>query len=679
MNRINEKWQAIILVTLVISFLSVGFSSYIIYTKKNNVDKIMNIQKNHIQSLIITIEKFNTERYQERIKSLLDIKASPAREKMLLAFKQQNRELLFQLSSPFYEILKKEDSNFYSFAWILDNNRVFLKLHDPDSFGDEVGLFRSDISKANKNYLQNTGYKAGHSGIQYRITQPVLYNGKHLGVVQFGLKDTFLLELINENMGIPAAIVIPNKIAGIIDSSSLPKFIGSTNTVQSFFIKKFNSEDIDWRLNEQQLNLDGRNYYILKIEDLPDFSGEPQGAVFISFDITDQITSLWKTIRFIIFLSVTFLIISITYLYKSLDGLLQKNIDLNKTLVEINSNLEIEVKKLNLAVNTAGDAILMTDERGFITYVNTAFTDIYNFHKNDIIGKTTVAIFKEGAKNFDEYVEYGRDLKNGQKVESELQYETNKGDLLTVEISSSPIFDHNNKIIGFLSIQRNITERKLIEKKIKYALSEKEALLRELYHRTQNNMQIISSMLSIKRSFIDNNVVADVFTDIDLKIQSMSLVHQKLFDSQDLSNINLKDYIKELCELYIDGYALDPTNITLIFDLEDITALIDIAIPLGLILSELESNSLKHAFPGGRKGKINIKLTELDEDFIELVYSDNGVGVPVNFKFKNQTTLGIETICMLAEDQLNGDVVFKNKNGVCFTVKFKKDIYKERI
>ena len=98
MNRINKKWQAIILVTLIISFLSVGFSSYIIYDKRANVDKLMDIQKRNIHAVIITIEKFNTDRYQERIISLLDIKASPAREKMLLAFKQQNREDLIKLS-----------------------------------------------------------------------------------------------------------------------------------------------------------------------------------------------------------------------------------------------------------------------------------------------------------------------------------------------------------------------------------------------------------------------------------------------------------------------------------------------------------------------------------------------------------------------------------------------------
>ena len=137
---------------------------------------------------------------------------------------------------------------------------------------------------------------------------------------------------------------------------------------------------------------------------------------------------------------------------------------------------------------------------------------------------------------------------------------------------------------------------------------------------------------------------------------------------------NLNDYVRELCELFINGYALDPGKITLKFDLEDITTLIDIAIPLGLVLSELASNSLKHAFPEGTKGNVSIKLSELDEEFI-----DNGIGVPSNFDFLNQKTLGLETICILAEDQLQGNVKFKNDNGVSCTVKFKKYIYKERI
>jgi len=679
MKKINEKWQAIILITLVISLLSTGFSTFIIYNKNASVDKMMTIQQKNIRSIINTIEHINTSRYVERIKSLIDYQVSPERERMLLAFENNNREELYNLSSPFYKVLKKEDPNFSSFGWILSNNTAFLRLNKPELFDDDISNIRPDIVQANIDHKQKIGYQIGKLGLEFKVTQPVSYNDRYIGVIQFGMRDSYLLDLIEDNIGISTAMVIPNRTIDIIEYSKLPKFIDHNYTIQSYDLKVFSSNNIDWTLDKQKISIGDKKFSILKIVDLNDFTGKPQGALFVSIDISNQLSNLWRSIRFIIILSIIFLLFSILFLYKSLNGLIQRNSDLNKTLVEINSNLETEVEKLSQAVNYAGDIIFMTDRDGVFTFINPAFTTIYGFEKVEVLGKSTPRILKSGLMEAEVYTNLWNSLLNGRAVKRELINKTKEGLYIEISCSTSPVFDHDNNIIGFLDIHRDITESKKHEKQIKSALSEKETLLRELYHRTQNNMQLISSMLSLKTLSIDNKIVTDVFADIDLKIQSMALVHQKLFDSQDLSNINLKDYVRELCELLIAGYALEPERIILNFDLEDITVLIDIAIPLGLVLSELTSNSLKHAFPEGTKGNISISLTELDEEFLELIFTDNGIGAPSNFDFLNRKTLGLETIFILAEDQLQGDVQFKNDNGVSCTVKIKKNIYKERI
>jgi two-component sensor histidine kinase len=196
-----------------------------------------------------------------------------------------------------------------------------------------------------------------------------------------------------------------------------------------------------------------------------------------------------------------------------------------------------------------------------------------------------------------------------------------------------------------------------------------ETMLRELYHRTKNNMQVICSMLDLQSKSANDPYIKSAFMEMQNRIYSMALVHQKLYQSQNLSEINLKDYIKELSELLVRNYQLSD-KISLNLDLENIPAVIDSAIPCGLILNELISNSLKYAFPDGGSGLINIELKE-KEGYIELKVSDNGKVLPNDFDFRNRETLGMKTIFLLAENQLQGTIEFSSQNGVSCRVRFR--------
>lgn len=230
-----------------------------------------------------------------------------------------------------------------------------------------------------------------------------------------------------------------------------------------------------------------------------------------------------------------------------------------------------------------------------------------------------------------------------------------------------------------LGVFHDITGRRKAAEALKASLAEKEVLLKELYHRTKNNMQVITSMLALQASAGDDENVKRVFRDTTAKIKAMSLVHQKLYQSKELSSISLGEYSGELARLFIHIYERAGLEINLNENHENISALIDIATPFGLILSELLTNSMKHAFAGKSAGTISLSLSKEPRDVIALRYSDDGPGLGSGFDPREQSGLGLKTIIALAEHQLQGSIEFGGREGFSCTVKFVSDIYKPRV
>jgi PAS domain S-box-containing protein len=231
-------------------------------------------------------------------------------------------------------------------------------------------------------------------------------------------------------------------------------------------------------------------------------------------------------------------------------------------------------------------------------------------------------------------------------------------------------------IIG--SIQ-DITERKQTEEQIKKSLAEKETLLRELYHRTKNNMAVIIALLELQAGALEDERLQKEFSEAQNRIRAMALVHQKLYDASDLSHINLKDYIHELVLLMLKSYSIDPAKITVTAEMEEVFVLIDSAIPCGLILNELLSNTLKYAFSPERGVEIKIQLHRAENGAIELHIADNGVGVPPGFNFRRDGHLGLQNVFTLGEGQLRGQVVFETHPGVACQLRFQDTFYKPRV
>jgi len=209
------------------------------------------------------------------------------------------------------------------------------------------------------------------------------------------------------------------------------------------------------------------------------------------------------------------------------------------------------------------------------------------------------------------------------------------------------------------------------EAQLKASLKEKEVLLQEVHHRVKNNMQIISSLFNLQAGKIKDKQAFEIFKSCQNRVKSMALIHEKLYKSEDLTKVDFAKYSELLTSHLLNSYGINPKLIQINIDIKDVFLDINTAIPCSLIINELISNSLKHAFPGDKKGEIKIKMHSLNKEKIELIVCDDGVGMPEDVDFRNTDSLGLHLVNILAEDQLHGSIKLDRKKGTSFRIRFK--------
>ena len=222
-----------------------------------------------------------------------------------------------------------------------------------------------------------------------------------------------------------------------------------------------------------------------------------------------------------------------------------------------------------------------------------------------------------------------------------------------------------------LTMALDITQRQQAEEKVRASLKEKEVLLRELHHRVKNNMQIISSLLNLQSAHVADPAAVQMFKDTQRRIKSMALVHEKLYQSQSLSTIEFDGYLESLAVHLFHSYENEASGIELVTNMDRILLDIQTAIPCGLLVNELLSNALKHAFPGDRKGRIELELRRLEDDRIFLRVKDDGIGLPGGFDIHKAQTLGIQIVADLVS-QLDGTLEISGDGGTEFRIIFKE-------
>jgi PAS domain S-box-containing protein len=235
------------------------------------------------------------------------------------------------------------------------------------------------------------------------------------------------------------------------------------------------------------------------------------------------------------------------------------------------------------------------------------------------------------------------------------------------------------------ALQAEVTERRRAEKQIKEQLEEKEVLLKEIHHRVKNNLQVISSLLSLQSRYISDNEVVDIFRESQNRIDSMALVHEKLYQSKDMARVDFAEYVLNLTSFLLSSYKVNSKGIILNFNVDNVFLGVDTAIPCGLIINELVSNSLKHGFPSfgthteevTERGEVRIDLYSDNDNRFSLVISDNGIGFPQDLDFRNTKSLGLQLVCTLT-NQLNGAIELNRDGGTKFIITFSELKYKDR-
>ena len=245
---------------------------------------------------------------------------------------------------------------------------------------------------------------------------------------------------------------------------------------------------------------------------------------------------------------------------------------------------------------------------------------------------------------------------------------TKNGSVICCDWYDSALLDESGNLVSLLSLVLDVTERIQAEEQLKASLEEKVVLLKEIHHRVKNNLQIISSLLNLQSDYLEDDRSRDIFKVSQNRIESMALIHEKLYQSKDLARINFAEYVQDLVDSLLSSYELNSGNVSAKIDVDDSLLSLDAAIPCGLIINELVLNSLKHAFPTGTKGEISVTLTKSENNFT-LSVGDNGIGFPAEVDFQNTKSLGLQLVNALI-NQLKGTIELNRNDGVEFKIIF---------
>jgi two-component sensor histidine kinase len=236
----------------------------------------------------------------------------------------------------------------------------------------------------------------------------------------------------------------------------------------------------------------------------------------------------------------------------------------------------------------------------------------------------------------------------------------------------------SGEFVGYIGSCIDLTERKDLEDRLRKAVKEKESLLREVHHRVKNNLQVISSLLNLQAASIKDPQIVQLFRECQTRIASIALLHETLHRSNDLSCIRMSDYLRTLAGHVFRSYGVDPKAIVLDMLVEDLAFDIDTGMTCGMIVEELLSNALKHAYAVGKGGRIQIELQAQDEGAYLLQVSDDGVGISKDGVRRNPGSLGLELVNLLVE-KLEGVVELQSGPGTAWRIAFQQLHYQERM
>jgi len=338
-------------------------------------------------------------------------------------------------------------------------------------------------------------------------------------------------------------------------------------------------------------------------------------------------------------------------------------------LVAVNQSLRETERRQKALLDNIPDMAWLKDSNCNYIAANQPFGLVCGLSPEEFSGKTDFDIWPEAlaerSRIEDMEVMHSRTAKRVEELITDAD-----GNVKWLETIKTPIVDEHGEVIGTTGIARDITRRKRFEEHIQQSLREKEALLQEVHHRVKNNLQIISSLLALQESSVEDEQAVGILKDSRSRIRSMAFIHEKLYGSKDLEKIDFSEYIRDLTNALLGSYSESASRISLRLDLEDVSLGVGTALPCGLVLNELVSNCIKHAFPEGGQGEIAVVLRRSPLGGYSMTVADNGRGLPKEMDFRKSKSLGLRLVTNLTELQLCGTLRVRTDNGTEITLMF---------
>ncbi|MEX0778652.1 MAG: histidine kinase dimerization/phosphoacceptor domain -containing protein [Balneolales bacterium] len=328
----------------------------------------------------------------------------------------------------------------------------------------------------------------------------------------------------------------------------------------------------------------------------------------------------------------------------------------------VENELSLQRTYFNQLFESSPEGVVMLDSKDYIIDANRAFQRLFKYSKRELLGENINELIipesKPGIKT--KYKAVGH---NSHQIETVRQCKDGK--LIDVSIIGAPI-EHNDHIVGVFGIYRDITLQKSDENTIKRSLQEKEVLLQEIHHRVKNNMQIISSLHNLQAKQLKDEKTLSIFKESQNRVQAMALIHDQLYQSKDLAHIDFGSYLQDLMHQLFASFG--SKNITYAVNSDQVSFNINQAVPCGLIVNELVTNCIKHAFSDGQAGNIEVNIREVNNEQFLLEVSDNGAGFPTNVDFRNtSSSLGLQLVNGLV-GQIRGKLSLSREKETRFSI-----------
>jgi PAS domain S-box-containing protein len=338
-------------------------------------------------------------------------------------------------------------------------------------------------------------------------------------------------------------------------------------------------------------------------------------------------------------------------------------------VVDISGRKRLE-ERFRQVVESAPNAMVMIGPAGQIEMINAQTERLFGYDRSELLGKPIETLVPERFRRNHPGLRsafFAAPLARPMGAGRDLYGLRKDGGEFPVEIGLNPIETDEGMMV--LSAIVDISDRKQKEERIHAALKEKDILLGEIHHRVKNNLQVVNSLLDLQVDRITDPAALSMLKESQNRIKSMALIHQTLYESKDFVEADFSNFLDTMVPTLVSSYSVDSERIALSIEAAEVLLSIHAAIPCGLVVNELISNSLKHGFPGDLEGEIKITLAYETDDYAILSVSDNGVGIPEELDLAQTGTLGLQMVSLLA-DQLGGTITIRRSNPTRFVLRF---------